>query len=61
MTPQPVVIAKLPPKIYLSPYIEPLNMRRAKEMTDNLVKQRATTRKIRETKKYYNDILATFS
>jgi hypothetical protein len=61
MTPQPVVIAKLPPNIYLSPYIEPLNMRRVKEMTDNLAKQSATTRKMREIKKYYNNILATLS
>ena len=38
MTPQPVVMAKVTPKIYFSLYIEPLNMRRANEMTDSLAR-----------------------
>lgn len=57
MTPQPVVMVKLMPKIYFSPYIEPVNMRRANEMTDSLARQRAVTRKMRDTKKYYDGIL----
>lgn len=60
MTPQIVVMAKLTPKMYLSPYRLPLKMRRVKEMTEILARQRAMRSRMREMKKYYRGMSVAF-